>query len=97
MPSSTAAIRSNDPARLLRWLTNHWRHKFEIRSDADGHALIPFDAEGVSAEFRVEGDVLHAVATQPDAAQLPQLQDVIAVHLQRFARDETLEFDWRAA
>ncbi|MHC9086337.1 DUF2218 domain-containing protein [Luteimonas sp. RIT-PG2_3] len=95
MASSLADVHSNDPTRLLRWLCNHWRHKFEIRNDHDGHALIPL-AETGNAEFNVEGEILHIVASHDDAEKLPRLQEVIAVHLQRFARNETLQFDWRA-
>jgi len=94
MPTLRADIHSNDPARLLRWLCNHWRHKFEIIHNRDGHALIPLGEVG-TAEFNVGAGTLHAEASHPDASQLPRLREVIETHLERFARDETLSFDWR--
>jgi len=95
MPASTADILSNDPARLLRWLCNHWRHKFEIERRDETHALIPLGEIG-TAEFSVSEGVLHAHARTEDASQLPRLEQVIETHLQRFARDETLHFEWMA-
>jgi len=94
MPRSLADIASNDPTRLLRRLCNHWRHKFEIERRDDLHALIPLGEVG-TAEFTITSGVLHVDARHPDGEQLPHLQQVIANHLQRFARDETLVFDWR--
>jgi len=94
MPRSLADIASNDPARLLRRLCNHWRHKFEIERRDDQHALIPMDEIGTS-EFTITPGILHVDARHDDAGELPRLQQVIANHLERFARDETLVFDWR--
>jgi len=95
MPASTADILSNDPARLLRWLCNHWRHKFEIERRDDNHARIPLGDIG-TAEFSVSEGRLHAYARTDDASQLPRLEQVIETHLQRFARDEPLRFEWVA-
>ena len=33
----------------------------------------------------------------PDPALLPRLQQVVAEHAQRMARDETFDFHWTAA
>ncbi|KLI98702.1 DUF2218 domain-containing protein [Luteimonas sp. FCS-9] len=95
--TTTATTRSNDATRLLRTLCNHWRHKFEIRRDHDAHAFIPFAGEDAGADFAVEGDALRIVLTQPDAEATARYQQIIENHLQRFARDETLAFDWQAA
>jgi len=89
-----ADISSHDPARLLRRLCNHWRHKFEIERRDEDHALIPLGEVG-TAEFTITPGILHVDARHDDAAQLPRLRQVIANHLERFARDETLVFDWR--
>ena len=94
MPRFVAHVDSRDPARLLRWLCNHWRHKFEIGSDREGHARIPF-GDGRVAEFEVEGGRLHAIIDVPTAADAHAMQGVVASHLQRFAREETLVFDWQ--
>lgn len=94
--TTTATPSSNDAPRLLRTLCNHWRHKFEITRDDDaGHAFIPFLGASAGADFFVEGDALRIVLTQPTAEDSARFQQVIENHLQRFARDETLAFDWQ--
>lgn len=97
MPSTTTTTRSNDAPRLLRTLGNHWRHKFEIRRDDDAHAFVPFVDAAQGADFRVDGDALRIVLTLDAADELARYQQVIENHLQRFARDETLVFDWQPA
>jgi len=94
MPQSLADVASIDPVRLLRRLCNHWRHKFEIERRDDHHALIPLGEVG-TAEFTITPGVLHVDARHVDGEHLPRLQQVIANHLARFVRDETLVFDWR--
>lgn len=95
MPSTTTTTRSNDAPRLLRTLCNHWRHKFEIGRDSDSHAFIPFIDAAQGAHFNVDGDALRIVLALDDAESLVRYQQVIENHLQRFARDETLAFDWQ--
>ncbi|WP_101926339.1 MULTISPECIES: DUF2218 domain-containing protein [Luteimonas] len=87
---------SNDAPRLLRTLCNHWRHKFEIRRDSDTHAFIPFAGDAAGADFNVDGDSLRITLQQPNAEDSARYQQVIENHLQRFARDETLVFEWTA-
>ena len=94
MPVSRTRVTSNDAPRLLRTLCNHWRHKFKLRRDSDTHAHIPF-AEAAGADVDVEGDALVIRLVHDDGAGMARLQQVIESHLQRFARDETLAFDWR--
>lgn len=94
--TTTATTASNDAPRLLRTLCNHWRHKFEItRDDEEGHAFIPFQGEDNGADFFVEDGTLRIVLTQPTAEEIERYQTVIENHLNRFARDETLAFDWQ--
>ena len=94
--TTTATTPSNDAPRLLRIQCNHWRHKFEItRDDEEGHAFIPFQGEDHGADFFVEDGALRIVLTQPNAEDSERYQTVIENHLNRFARDETLAFDWQ--
>ena len=93
MSTTTAVIASPDAARQLRTLVNHWRHKFEIRRDRDGHAHVPFTAEG-GADFEVDGERLKIRLQHPAADERARLQRVIENHLRRFERDESLAFDW---
>jgi hypothetical protein len=95
MPTSRALVASNDATRLLRTLSNHWRHKFDVRRDSDTHAHIPF-AEAAGADFEVDGNALLIKVVHDDGAGMARLREVIESHLQRFARDETLEFHWQA-
>lgn len=90
---SRATITPNDPAKLLRTLCNHWRHKFEIERLDDEHAHIPFGELG-DAWFEVQGSHLDIRVTHADDAQRERLQDVIANHLRRFERNEALAFEW---
>lgn len=95
-PASRATIAPADPAKLLRTLCNHWRHKFEIERPDDHHARIPFGDLG-PADFAVDGGALAITLYQPDAEPRERLQGVIASHLRRFERNEDLAFDWHAA
>ena len=95
MPISRARVASNDAPRLLRSLSNHWRHTFDVRRDSDTHAHVPF-AEAAGADFEVDGQSLVVRVVHDDGGGLARLREVIESHLQRFARDETLRFDWQA-
>ncbi|HET6395216.1 MAG TPA: DUF2218 domain-containing protein [Pseudoxanthomonas sp.] len=94
MPVSRALVASNDAPRLVRTLANHWRHRFTVRRDDDTHAHVPFTEAG-GADFQVEDGALRIRVVHEDAAGMAQLRGVIESHLQRFAREETLVFDWR--
>lgn len=95
MPVIRATVASSDASRLLRTLCNHWRHKFEVRRDSESHAHIPF-TEAAGADFEIEGQALAIRLVHDDGAGLAGLREVVQSHLQRFARDETLAFDWHA-
>lgn len=94
MFQSVAEVESHNPERALKRLCNHWRHRFEITDGEDGHTVIDLGDRGV-AEFTLQGDGLRALATHPEQDRLPALENAIASHLQRFAKDETLTFDWQ--
>jgi len=94
MPHSLADVTCNDPERLLRRLCNHWRHKFEIERRNEQHVLIPMGEIGTT-EFTMIPGVLQIKAQPADGEAGLRLREVIAKHLQRFAQEETLVFDWR--
>ena len=94
MPISRALVVSSDAPRLLRTLCNHWRHKCETGRASDPHPHIPF-AEAAGADFDVEEGILRVRVVHDDGGGLATLRGVIESHLQRFARDETLVFDWQ--
>jgi hypothetical protein len=95
VPSTEARIATANASKLLRTLCNHWRHKFDLNY-SDDRAHIPFSAEAhVAGSADATG--LTMTISHTDATQLPQLQTVVAEHLQRFAREETLVFEWQPA
>lgn len=94
-PTQRATVHSRDPQKLVRTLANHWRHRFEIRRDEDGHAHVPFSADG-GADFRVVDGALQVVLVESDPGTRARLREVIESHLRRFERDEALAFDWSA-
>lgn len=95
-PTASVTVSPADPAKLLRTLCNHWRHKFDIERPDDAHARIPFGEFG-PADFAAEGDALSITLFTSDAETRARLQEVIASHLRRFERNEDLAFEWRTA
>lgn len=93
MFQSVAEVKSHNPERALKRLCNHWRHRFEINGGEDGSTVIDLGERGI-AEFILRDDGLRAVAAHPEEDRLPTLENAIASHLQRFAKDETLAFEW---
>jgi len=94
MFQSFAEVKSTNPERALKRLCNHWRHRFEVNVDGEGSTVIDLGDRGV-AKFTLRNDGLHAVAAHPEQERLPGLENAIASHLQRFAKDESLTFKWQ--
>lgn len=95
MATVTARIESPNARKHLRTLCNHWRHKFAV-VHADDRAHIPF-SDSTHVDARADADGLDVLIRDPDPAALPRLKAVVAEHLQRFAREEVLVFDWQPA
>lgn len=95
MAAVTARIATPNARKHLRTLCNHWRHKFAV-VHADDRAHIPF-SDTTHVDARADDTGIDALIRDPDPAALPRLQDVLAEHLQRFAREEVLVFDWKPA
>lgn len=94
MPHATAAIATADGSRLIKRLCTHWAHKLEVSFD-EAAARVAFDADTITTLAARPG-TLEARITAPDDARLAQIQDVVASHLQRMARGETLEITWQS-
>jgi hypothetical protein len=74
--------------RYIQQVAKHWSHKFAVTYDA-GAVVIPFTAraDGIAITLEV-----------PGAAAAARMQEVIAVHINRFAfREGPLAFTWSAA
>jgi hypothetical protein len=92
MPTATATIATRDGSRLIKRLCTHWAHKLDVEFDENG-AHVPFDAN-TRLQLDAGVDALQARLEAADDARLAQMQGVVAEHLQRMARGETLEIAW---
>lgn len=95
MAAVTARIATPNARKHLRTLCNHWRHKFAV-VHTDDRAHIPF-SDTTHVDARADDTGIDVLIRDPDADALPRLQSVLAEHLQRFAREEALVFDWQPA
>ena len=93
MPVSTATIATADGSRLIKRLCTHWAHKLEVSFD-ETQARVAFDADTV-AHLTSGPASLVARVEAPDVARLVEIQGVVASHLERMARGETLDIGWQ--
>lgn len=94
MATTSATIPTTDGARLIKRLCAHWSHKFPVES-SEGHGDIAFDAQ-TRVRLNATDETLEAAIETADAAHVTRLQDVVAEHLNRMARGETLTIAWSA-
>ena len=94
MPQAISIIPTCDGSRLIKRLCTHWAHKLEVSFD-ETTARVVFDADTIT-RLSARPDALEARIDAPDDARLAQIQDVVASHLLRMARGETLEIIWDA-
>lgn len=92
MATSNATIETTEGARYLRRLCKHWSHKFAVTFD-DTRGEVPFSDEA-RLTLEATDTALHLQLTHVDADALPQLQQVVVDHLQRFAGDAVLAITW---
>lgn len=92
MPKSTAVVATEHASRYLQQLCKHWSHKFTVefspttgRIDLGEGRVVDLSADDTSLKVEVQG------------ADLPQLEQVVADHIVRFAFREELKFDWHAS
>jgi uncharacterized protein len=91
---ATARIATDHAKRYLTQLCKHFEHKLPV-THGDGAGEITFTL-GVCT-LRADTGVLTLSVSAPDASALPQLQDVVARHLVRFAFREEMTVDWHRA
>lgn len=89
---ASAVVATAEAGTLITRLARHWRHKIPDLVHDETGADIPLGlgscrlrASDATLDIRLEA------ATEED---LGRLAEVVASHLQRFARGETLVFDW---
>lgn len=86
-----ALFMTPDASRQLNRLCRHFSHKSEARwTEQEGEVRFALGACRMQASR--EGLTLHCEAET--AADLAQLQELLRIHLQRFAELEQLELDW---
>lgn len=88
---SRAEVETEQASRYLQQLCKHFAHRCEVVFDAErGRILLPL------GECLLEAGAgrLDLTVLASDAAALPQLQEIVASHLERFAFRETLEIAW---
>ena len=90
---SQAVLTSAHVSRYLQQLCKHFQHKRPVSFDPQqGHIAF---SHGTCA-LNAEGDTLMLRLEAVDAEAMPQLQDVVARHLVRFAFREDLTVVWNA-
>ncbi len=94
MAAATARVGTTLPRRYMTQLCKHFEHRLAVSYD-ETRGSIAFQA-GV-CRLAVEPDALVMTVEAADAAALPQLQDVVARHLVRFAFREPPEIVWQPA
>ena len=89
--AATAQIATANAKRYLTQLCKHFEHRRPV-TYGDGAGEIAFQM-GV-CRLRAEAAVLTLHVASIDAAALPQLEDVVARHLIRFAFREDINVEW---
>ena len=85
MSTTRADVSTPNGARYLQQLCKHWSHKFQVVFNAaEGH--IDF-GDGRACGLKVHETALEVRAIGP-VETLPNLQDIIEKHIQRFAHRE---------
>ena len=94
MPTSTAVIQTDAPARYAKQLLAHLGRKVPVEQVSGvPHAQRLVFAYG-SGVVRPEPDHLVLEATAGDAESLARVEDVLARHLLKFGRRQELAVSW---
>ncbi|MDE2362458.1 MAG: DUF2218 domain-containing protein [Hyphomicrobiales bacterium] len=89
---SAAAIATPHAQKYLVQLCKHFQHK-RPATWGDDKGKIEFTIG--DCDLAAEPSTLHITASATSAENLPQLEDVIARHLLRFAFREELKIEWK--
>lgn len=82
---STAQIDTDDGARIVKRLCNHWKHKFEI-NEINGKIAIPFPEAEVLLEATPVQILMHIKTQTFDLVE--KYQKVVVEHLNRMSQQE---------
>ena len=89
-----ARVTTAHASRYLQQLCKHFQHKLPTTFDEMAGAITFALGE---TKLAADAEALTLAVEAKSAADLKQLEDVVARHLERFAFRETLEIDWRPA
>lgn len=88
--TSSAAIQTQQPERLMTRLCKHWGHKFPVQLEEQ-----QADIELPMGICRMLCTDILRVELHSDEEQTPRFQQVVADHLQRMASSEELVIEWQ--
>lgn len=90
---SDAVVRTAEPEALALRMAKHFGHKVEVeQAGATTRVRLPIGM----FELEPGAGVLVLRASAEDQAGLERVQEVARSHLERFARGEELEINWRS-
>ena len=92
MSQSQAVVVTTHASRYLQQLCKHWSHRFTVQFDPANGEIDFGDDKSVS--LRASPQDLTVVVTAKNSDEIPQLETVVADHLNRFGFREELVFDW---
>lgn len=87
----TIDMATAEAERIIKRLTNHWRHKLTIENRENGE-LIHFSKTN-QCLLSAKDEQLHAHLITDSEESLNKLQDVVLSHLNRMAQQE-FNIDW---
>lgn len=87
-----ADITTAAASRILVRLSKHWAHRFSVTRDATS-AHIDFGDGSLCRLQLIPGGLRAGVEAPP--AELEQLEQIVAEHLQRMAQGESLTISWQ--
>jgi Uncharacterized protein conserved in bacteria len=70
----------------------HWQQRFAVEFDAE-NGTIYFGDEQIT-HISATAESLKICVSAPQKSCLKELEQIIAEHINRFARKETLSFNW---
>lgn len=89
--TSQATVETTLGSRYLQQLCKHWQHK-AAATFTPQQGTVTFETWHVDVQATPAN--LSVQVTVQNAAETDHLQKVVADHLQRFATQETLTFNW---
>ena len=94
MKRSTAIVLMDRPKSSMKQLSSHWAHKFPVKLDNDQSYI---ELPNVLCRMSASADSLSIELEAKSDDELPKMEHVVQVHLERFAYKEKLVFNWTAS